>query len=82
MKKVKRIQLKIVIFTAVKNRRILLHGRVFVMIRILYSKQFLIANCHESDFAADTVVFVSHEYSTVFVDCISVYNCHLFPSLL
>ena len=31
MKKVKRIQLKIVIFTAVKNRCIL-HGRVFVML--------------------------------------------------
>ena len=30
MKKVKRIQLKNVIFTAVKNRSIL-HGRVFVM---------------------------------------------------
>ena len=37
MKIVKKFQLKIVIFTAVKNRCIL-HGRVFVMVK---SKQYL-----------------------------------------
>ena len=40
MKIVKRIQLKIVIFTAVTNRCIL-HGRVFVMI----SQSDLLRNC-------------------------------------
>ena len=33
MKKVKKIQMKIVIFTAVKNR-CMLHGRVFVMLGV------------------------------------------------
>ena len=47
MKKGKTIQLKIVIFTTVKNR-CMLHGRVFVMISIQKTTQSLQITCSKN----------------------------------
>ena len=64
MKKVQKIQLKIVIFTAVKNR-CKLHGRVFVMsVRSYVSLVLLIA-------------FLSFLNVTLFVSCFVRIDVHV-----